>query len=80
MMGMSHWDTGALAVFMLFSIPLVAVIGGLALGALKILKGSAHELEDTRLIQEVHHQLRKMEERVASLETILLDIDRKDRS
>ncbi len=79
----SHWDAGMLAVFMLFSIPLVAVIGGLGLAALKIMRGgqnSARELEDTRIIQEMHHQLQKMEERVGSLETILLDKDRRDRS
>ena len=78
----SHWDAGMLAVFMLFSIPLVAVIGGLGLTALKIMRGgrdSARELEDTRLIQEMHQQLQKMEDRVGSLETILLDKDRRDK-
>jgi hypothetical protein len=61
----------------------VAIIGGLGLLALKILRSgqnSARELEDTRLIQEMHRQLRKMEDRVGSLETILLDKDRKGKS
>ena len=76
-------DTGMLAVFMLFSIPLVAVIGGLGLAALKIMRGgrdSARDLEDTRLIQEMHQKLQKMEDRVGSLETILLDKDRREKS
>ncbi len=83
MFGMSHFDAGMLAIFMVFSIPLVAIIGGLGLAALKILRGgqnSARDLEDTRLIQEMHHLLQKMEDRVGSLETILLDKDRKDKS
>ena len=76
-------DVATLAVFMMFSIPLVAVIGGLGLVALKIMRGgrdSSRDLEDTRLIQEMLRQLQKMEERVGALETILLDKERKDRS
>ncbi len=83
MFGIPHFDVAMLAVFMVFSIPLVAIIGGLGLAALKIIRGgrdSARELEDTRLIQEMHNQLQKMEQRVGSLETILLDKDRKDKS
>ena len=83
MFGFPHIDVAMLAVFMVFSIPLVAIVGGLGLAALKIMRGgqnSARELEDTRLIQEMHHQLQKMEDRVGSLETILLDKDRKDKS
>lgn len=76
-------DVAMLAVFMVFSIPLVALIGGLGLVALKIMRGgrdSARELEDTRLIQEMHQKLQKMEERVGSLETILLDKERREKS
>ena len=38
------------------------------------------EAEETRLIQEIHHGLVKMERRVESLETLLLDADRTKRS
>ena len=38
------------------------------------------EAEETRLIQEIHHGLVKMERRVESLETFLLDSERKKRS
>ena len=36
--------------------------------------------EETRMIQEIHHGLMRMEDRVESLETLLLDTDRKKRS
>ena len=38
------------------------------------------EAEETRLIQEIHHGLVKMESRIESLETLLLDTERKKRS
>ena len=38
------------------------------------------EAEETRLIQEIHHGLVKMESRVESLETLLLDSERTKRS
>ncbi len=75
-------NVSTLAVLMVFSIPLVAIVGGLGLVALKIMRGggdSGREMEDTRLIQEIHRQLQKMEERVGSLETILLDKERRDK-
>jgi phage shock protein B len=69
-------DAGILAVVMIFSIPLVAIIGGLALAALRISKGSASSAqmaEETRLIQDLHHGLQKMEGRIEALEVILLE-------
>ncbi len=38
------------------------------------------EAEETRLIQEIHHGLVKMEHRVESLETLLLDTERTKRT
>lgn len=38
------------------------------------------EAEETRLIQEIHHGLVKMERRIESLETLLLDTERTKRS
>ena len=73
-----------LAVLMVFSIPLAAIIGGIGLAALKILKssgggGSAEQsAEETRLIQDIYHGLQKMEQRVEALETILLGKERKE--
>jgi phage shock protein B len=76
MTGAYSMNAGILAIIMVFSIPLVAVIGGLALAALRISKGSASSAqlaEETRLIQDLHHGLQKMEERIEALEVIMLE-------
>jgi len=76
-------DTGRLAIVMVFGIPLAAIIGGFLIAALKILKGGSTERDrqardrETRLIQEIHHGLSRMEERVEALETLLLDREKK---
>lgn len=78
-------DAGVLAVLLIFGTPFVAVIGGLFIAALKILKGSSSrqsrqlQVEETRLIQELYQGLSRMEQRVETLETLLLDQDRKER-
>lgn|GEM_PF-562299 len=81
----SMWTPGPaeLIILMIFGIPLAAVIGGCVISALKIVKGDptqrdrqARDLE-TRLIQEIHHGLSRMEERVEALETLLLDREKK---
>jgi phage shock protein B len=74
----------ALIVAIIFgSIVLIpAVIGGTILMSIKLLKGGASrkdQAEDSRIIQEIYQGLSRMEERVESLETILLDQDKKDR-
>lgn len=77
-------NAGTLAILLIFSIPLLAVAGTFFIKALKILKGIAPEQsqqlqeEETRLIQELHRGLARMEERVETLETLLLDQERKD--
>ncbi len=58
---------------------LPTIIGGMILIALKILKGnktkvsSAASIDETKMIQEIYHSLSRMEERVNTLETILLE-------
>ncbi len=74
----------ALIVAIIFgSIVLIpAVIGGTILMSIKLLKGGASrkdQAEDSKIIQEIYQGLSRMEERVESLETILLDQDKKDR-
>jgi len=77
-------NAGTLAILLSFSIPLIAVAGTFLIKALKILKGVTPEQsqqlqeEETRLIQELHRGLARMEERVETLETLLLDQQRKD--
>jgi len=71
-----------LAVILLFCIPLALIIGGVVLIALKIVKGGSNEqdAQEARLIQDIHHGLQRMEQRVEALETILLEKERKDQS
>ena len=65
----------------------LAIIGGTILIAIKILKGGVsrksqrYQAEEARMIQEIYQGLSRMEERVESLETILLDREKekKDR-
>jgi len=62
----------------------LAIIGSTILMAIKIFKGGASpkgqrlEAEETRMIQEIYQGLSKMEKRVEALETIILDMGRKE--
>lgn len=64
---------------MALAIPLVAVLGGIALAIAKVLRGQGSparrqsEEEEARMIQEMYHGLTQMEKRVEALETLLLD-------
>ncbi len=76
--------TGTLAVIMVFAIPLAAIIGGLCVEALKVLRrGTDKETrqrlqEETRLVQELCRRLDRMEERIEALETILIEREREE--
>jgi hypothetical protein len=67
------------------SILVLAIVGSTVLMALKIIKGGISpkskklEAEETKVIQEIYKGLSRMEERVESLESVLLDRERKDR-
>ncbi len=75
-------NAGTLAILLIFGTGFVAVTGGLALAALKIIKGSPRrhsqqpDIEETKLIQELYQGLSRIEERVEALETLLIDPDR----
>ncbi len=66
------------AIVMVFAIPVTAIIGSLALRALKILKGNPGAGEgqapadEVRLLQEIYQGMERLETRVDALETILL--------
>jgi len=68
-----------LAVLLTFAIPIVAIIGWVFLEALKLLKGATGKSgkrmnsEETRQMQEIYQGLTKLEDRIESLETLLLD-------
>jgi hypothetical protein len=77
---------GAIIVAIIFSgiVLALAVIGSTILMAIKIIKGGLsrkkqkYQADEARMIQEIYQGLSRMEERVESLETILLDGDKKD--
>ncbi len=77
-------DHGTLALLLIFGIPLAAIVGGVLIKALKILKGispgqSKHfSTEETKLMQEMYQGLTHMEKRVEALETLLLDRERRE--
>ncbi|MCL4217129.1 MAG: phage-shock protein [Candidatus Hydrogenedentes bacterium] len=68
-----------LAVVMIFAIPIVAILSGSFIAALKVLKGSSrgsgngNGAAEAQMIREIHHGLQKMEARVEALETILME-------
>ena len=63
----------------------LSIIGGTIIFAIKIIRGGGpgrggkSEREDTMMIQELYQGLSRMEERVDSLETILLQKERPKR-
>ena len=67
----------------IFSIPLVLIVCVTVLLAIKMLRrggprsAATQQADEARLIQDLHRGLRKMEERVEALETILLEHERK---
>lgn len=73
-----------LTIVMVFGIPLVAIIGGISLAALQILKGGRGAGDDqpqgneSRIIQQIYQGLERLEERVESLETLVLEHDKKE--
>lgn len=64
----------------------LAVIGSTILMGIKIIKGGVsrkdrmHQSEETRMIQELYKGLDRMEKRVETLETILIDIEKRNQS
>jgi hypothetical protein len=74
---------GALALVLIFGPVFAAVMGGIFIKVLKILKGippaqnQRLPAEETKLMQEIYQGLARMQERVEVLETILLDRQRK---
>ena len=66
---------------LLFIAPVIAlaVICGTVLLAIRIIKGDSarggqrREVDEAKMIQEIHQGLSRMEERIEALETIMLD-------
>ncbi|MBN1517634.1 hypothetical protein JXA32_13810 [Candidatus Sumerlaeota bacterium] len=72
-----------IAICLIFGIPIVAIICGSLVEALKVIKGESGgknaklSEDETRLIQELHQGLLRMEKRIEALETILLEDKRR---
>ncbi|MFC1737273.1 phage-shock protein [Candidatus Hydrogenedentota bacterium] len=70
-------------VFLVIVAPFL-VIGGAIIMALRILSGGSSRRSgneaagEARMIQEIHAGLTRMEERIESLETIVIDQDKKE--
>jgi len=77
---------GALIVSVVFgsAILILAIIAGTILLAIRMIKGGTSPkdrqqlADEARMIQEIYHGMSELESRVESLETILLDIEKKD--
>ena len=75
-----------IAVSGVVTVMLLATLGAMTYLIIRAFRGGGTkrsgktEAEETRLIQEIHHGLVKMESRIESLETLLLDTERKKRS
>ena len=71
------------AITLAFCLGLVWTIGVLCIGFVKALRGgsskaTAQVADDTRSFQELQRGFRRMEERVESLETLLIDRSRRE--
>ncbi len=81
----------SLEAILVLMIPIVAIIGIVLIVAMRTLaniirpnnkpygRTRQENLDETQLIQEMYRGLQRMEERVEALETILMDIDRRNR-
>jgi phage shock protein B len=62
-----------------FFLLVLLLLAGLALGIVKIVRGNTEGKQDgmldeeAKIIQELHQELGRMEQRIEALETILLD-------
>lgn len=77
---LDHLGADKLALILIFGIPIVAIIGGVFLEALKIVTGNKKSRaekklgpDETRVIQQIHQGLQRMEKRIEAVETIVLD-------
>ncbi|ETW99188.1 MAG: hypothetical protein ETSY1_15935 [Candidatus Entotheonella factor] len=81
----SCFDTGTLAVILIFGTPFIAVAGAVLIKALRIVTGTPSRREQKQLLddeakqmQELYQGLVTMERRIEALETLLLDRERKE--
>lgn len=79
-------DTGEIAVIGIFSSMLVLSVAVSFFIVIRAFRGgggkrsSKVDSDETRLIQDLHHGLSRMEDRIETLETLLIDRDRQHRA
>jgi phage shock protein B len=62
-----------------FALLVLALLGGIGVAIIKVIKGKSGgtddeaQAEETKLMQELHQGLSRMEKRIDALETILLE-------
>lgn len=62
-----------------FALLVLALLGGIGVAIIKVIKGKSGgrddeaQAEETKLMQELHQGLSRMEKRIEALETILLE-------
>jgi phage shock protein B len=81
----SCFDTGTLAVLLIFGTPFIAVAGVVLIKALRVVTGTPSRRQQKQLLadeakqmQELYQGLVTMERRIEALETLLLDRERKE--
>jgi phage shock protein B len=65
-----------LAIVLILGLPVIALLGGLMLQALKIVCGEKQRAggrNEAAMIQEIYDGMSRLEERVETLETLVLD-------
>ena len=77
-MAVSGVSWAFLSVLLVFAVPLVIVVGFIILASKLINSGSPREgktvmRDEAKLMQEIYNKLSRMEKRIDSLETILMD-------
>lgn len=83
---MEHFMDGALIVSVVFgsAVLILAIIAGTILLAIRMIKGGASPkdreqlADEAKMVQEIYQGMSELENRVESLEAILLDGEKKD--
>jgi phage shock protein B len=81
----SCFDTGTLAVLLIFGTPFIAVAGVVLIKVLRVITATPSRRQQKKLLddeakqmQELYQGLVLMERRIETLETLLLDRERKE--
>lgn len=76
------YGPGEMTILLVFGIPIIAIIGGVLIAIVKILKSDGRgkdqlSAEEAKILHELQRGLDRMERRVEALETILTEHNRR---